>query len=62
MLEGEVPFPAGLKNLDKEKMSALLEEYRNKLFLYNKLEEFMPPHDVCEEDIRKLMETTGRIK
>ena len=43
-------------------MAELLEEYRNKLFLYNKLEDFLPPHDLNDEDIRKLMESTGRIK
>ena len=44
-------------------MSALLDEYRNRLFPQNmKLEEFLPPNEITEEELIKLMEVTGRIK
>lgn len=62
VLAGEVPFPPGINSVDKDKMSDLLELYRDKLFPFHKLEEFVPPNDMSEEDILRLMEATGRIK
>ena len=62
VLAGEVPFPPGIDVVDKNKMSDLLELYRDKLFPFHKLEDFMPPNDISDEDILKLMEATGRIK
>ena len=55
ILAGEVPFPSGATKIDKDKMSGLLEEYRNKLFPYHSLDDFMPPNDMTKEDIKKLM-------
>ena len=63
MMKGLAKFPAEANvPTDKDKMSKILELYRNKLFPFHKLEEFMPPNDLSEEDIRRLMEVTGRIK
>jgi hypothetical protein len=63
MLSGKVPLPAGHENIDnKEKMSVLLEEYRDKLFPHHKLQDFLPPNDINIEDVRKLMNKTGRRK
>ena len=63
IMNGEVPFPPGISEvIDKGKMSNLLELYRDKLFPFHQLEDFMPPNDITDEDIIKLMETTGRIK
>ena len=62
ILAGEVPFPPEAFSIHKSKMSNLLEEYRNKLFPHHKLEDFMPPNDITDQDIRNLMEATGRIE
>ena len=51
VLAGEVPFPVGADVMDLSKMSDLLELYRNKLFPFHKLEDFMPPHDMSQDDI-----------
>ena len=60
---GEVPFPPGIdESVNKGKMSDLLELYRDKLFPFHKLEDFIPPNDISDDDIIKLMESTGRIK
>ena len=56
------PTQHGSETVSKEKMSALLEEYRDKLFPFHKLEQFVAPNDLNDEDIRRLMEATGRIK
>ena len=62
-MKGLAHFPAEANiPTGKDKMSQILELYRNKLFPYHKLEEFMPPNDISEEDLRRLMEVTGRIK
>lgn len=61
IFDGEVPFPAGTDSIDKKKMGVILEEYRDKLFPFHKLQDFLPLSDLSEEDVRKLMECTGRI-
>ena len=62
-MKGLAKFPAEANvSTGKDKMSKLLELYRNKLFPYHKLDEFMPPNEISEEDVRHLMEVTGRIK
>lgn len=62
MLSGEIPFPVEINNIDNDKMAEFLEAYRDKLFPNHKLEDFLPPCDISAEDLRKLMESTGRIK
>jgi len=46
IMSGKVPFPAEAFESSPELMSSLLEEYRNKLFPFHKLEEFLPPSDM----------------
>ena len=62
VLAGEVEIPLDAPKMDKKKMALLVELYRDKLFPFHKLEEFLPPSDMSEDDIRRLMESTGRIK
>lgn len=62
ILDGKVPFPAEAETIDNEKMAEFLEDYRNKLFPTHKLEDFLPPCDISQDDIIRLMESTGRIK
>ena len=62
IMAGEVNFPPEAGKINKSKMSNLLEEYRNKLFPFHKLDDFMPPNDITEQDVRNLMEATGRIE
>ena len=62
VLAGEVPFPLGAQRMDKGRMSDLLEVYRDKLFPFHKLDEFLPPNDMSDNDILNLMKVTGKIK
>lgn len=62
LISGEIPFPVEVDQFDNAKMAEFLEDYRDKLFPCHKLADFMPPCDISEEDVRKLMESTGRIK
>mmetsp|Transcript_31714 Transcript_31714/g.42004 ORF Transcript_31714/g.42004 Transcript_31714/m.42004 type:complete len:95 (-) Transcript_31714:2046-2330(-) len=62
ILDGKVPYPAEAEQIDNAKMAEFLEEYRDKLFPCHKLEDFLPPCDISNEDVLKLMERTGRIK
>ena len=62
IMAGEVPFPPEAEQINNEKMAEFLEDYRNKLFPTHKLEDFLPPHDMSEDDLIRLMESTGRIK
>ena len=63
LMQGKVPFPEGASDApDIDSMRKLLEDYRFKLFPQSKLEDFLPPSNLTADDIRKLMEKTGRIK
>ena len=43
-------------------MGELLAEYRDKLFPYHKLEDFVPPHEMNDTDVINLMRATGKLK
>ena len=54
--------PASTSSLDKAQMAQILDEYRDKIFPHSQLADFLPPHELTQDDIQRLMELTGKIK